>query len=190
MLYKYPHREFPYAHWSRRTGGGKAIPHCTDFELLDTGIFDDDRYWDVFVEYAKASPDEHSHAASRSQSRTGGRHYSPATAALFRNTCRGKAARGKPELTATNEGAIGVTHPELASSAALRRSSGSAPACGCGSCAPHGTFAARKQSGRAPTGNTGPCGPNFCSAIMRRTPPRLYGQHEGCGSFQGCSTNI
>src|SRR5882672_1468786 len=52
MLYKYPQREFPYGRLveeNRRRG--KDQP---EFELLDTGIFDDDRYFDVFVEYAKA----------------------------------------------------------------------------------------------------------------------------------------
>jgi hypothetical protein len=55
-LYKYPQREYPYG-WlveenRRRRGEGR------EFELLDTGIFDDDRYFDVFVEYAKASPED------------------------------------------------------------------------------------------------------------------------------------
>jgi hypothetical protein len=56
MLYKYPQREFPYALLvgeNRRRGKRQA-----EFELLDTGIFDDDRYFDVFVEYAKAGPDD------------------------------------------------------------------------------------------------------------------------------------
>ena len=56
MLYKYPQREFPYAQLveeNRRRG--KDQP---EFELLDTGIFDDDRYFDVFVEYAKAGPED------------------------------------------------------------------------------------------------------------------------------------
>jgi len=56
MLYKYPQREFPYA-WltqenQRRGGQGP------EFELLDTGLFDDDRYFDVVVEYAKADPED------------------------------------------------------------------------------------------------------------------------------------
>ncbi len=54
MLYKYPQREFPYARLvdeNRRRG--KREP---EFELLDAGIFADDRYFDVFVEYAKQSP--------------------------------------------------------------------------------------------------------------------------------------
>ena len=54
-LYKYPQRAFPVrGPGARRTRGARApIP---EYELLDTGIFDDDRYFDVVVEYAKASP--------------------------------------------------------------------------------------------------------------------------------------
>jgi hypothetical protein len=54
MLYKYPQREYPYAalvEESRRRGIGRP-----EFELADTGVFDDGRYFDVFVEYAQASP--------------------------------------------------------------------------------------------------------------------------------------
>jgi len=55
-LYKYPHGEFPYRELidenRRRAGRG------FEYELLDTGAFDDDRYFDLFVEYAKASPDD------------------------------------------------------------------------------------------------------------------------------------
>jgi hypothetical protein len=55
-LYKYPQAAFPYA-WlmeeNRRRG--KADP---EFELLDTGVFDKGRYFDIFVEYAKASPND------------------------------------------------------------------------------------------------------------------------------------
>ena len=55
MLYKYPQREYPYSllvEENRRRQGQK------EFELLDTVIFDDDRYFDIFVEYAKASPED------------------------------------------------------------------------------------------------------------------------------------
>ena len=55
-LYKYPQRAYPYnqlvatnAHRSRQE---------REYELIDTGVFDDDRYFDVFVEYAKASPED------------------------------------------------------------------------------------------------------------------------------------
>ena len=46
----------PTRGWSRRTAAAASIE--PEFELLDTGIFDDDRYFDVFVEYAKAGPDD------------------------------------------------------------------------------------------------------------------------------------
>src|SRR3954452_19013985 len=56
MLYKYPQRAFPYALLVEENARrGKDQP---EFELLDTGIFDDDRYYDVFVEYAKAAPND------------------------------------------------------------------------------------------------------------------------------------
>ncbi len=55
-LYKYPQRAFPYEQLleenrARQAGG-------PEFELMDTGVFDDDRYFDVFVEYAKADPED------------------------------------------------------------------------------------------------------------------------------------
>ena len=55
-LYKYPQREFPYGSLveeNRRRG--KDQP---EYELSDTGIFDDSRYFDVTAEYAKSSPDD------------------------------------------------------------------------------------------------------------------------------------
>ena len=54
MLYKYPQSEFPYQ-WllDENKKRSRLQP---EFELLDTGIFNNDEYWDVFIEYAKASP--------------------------------------------------------------------------------------------------------------------------------------
>src|SRR5918992_56705 len=56
FLYKYPQAEFPYAQlveknrpWTKRD---------QEFELVDTGIFDENRYFDVFIEYAKATADD------------------------------------------------------------------------------------------------------------------------------------
>ncbi|HMF13348.1 MAG TPA: glucosidase, partial [Gemmataceae bacterium] len=53
-LYKYPQGEFPYSNLvdtSRRRSRSEF-----EYELLDTGVFDEDRYFDVFVEYAKETP--------------------------------------------------------------------------------------------------------------------------------------
>jgi hypothetical protein len=58
FLYKYPQREYPYANLieeNRRRCGQSSL---SEYELLDTGIFDDNRYFDVFVEYAKAGPED------------------------------------------------------------------------------------------------------------------------------------
>src|SRR5215475_6926742 len=55
-LYKYPQAEFPYARLveeNRRRG-----KHEAEFELIDTGVFDENRYFDVFVEYAKADVED------------------------------------------------------------------------------------------------------------------------------------
>ncbi|MGE5836385.1 MAG: glucosidase, partial [Acidobacteriota bacterium] len=55
-LYKYPQRAYPYDQIVKTNSKiGRA---SFEYELLDTGVFDDDRYFDVFVEYAKASPED------------------------------------------------------------------------------------------------------------------------------------
>ncbi|MEW6208638.1 MAG: glucosidase [Acidobacteriota bacterium] len=56
FLYKYPQAEFPYARLieeNRRRGKNEL-----EYELIDTGVFDEDRYFDVFIEYAKAGPED------------------------------------------------------------------------------------------------------------------------------------
>src|SRR5580698_8721513 len=56
MLYKYPQAEFPYE-WLL-SENKKRTRHDPEFELIDTGIFNDDNYFDIFVEYAKADTDD------------------------------------------------------------------------------------------------------------------------------------
>lgn len=56
MLYKYPQAAFPYDRLIEENR--KRSKTEGEFELLDTGIFDDDRYFDVLVEYAKADIDD------------------------------------------------------------------------------------------------------------------------------------
>ena len=55
-LYKYPQAAYPYADLveTNQQRGRQEF----EYELLDTGVFDDDRYFDVFVEYAKAAPED------------------------------------------------------------------------------------------------------------------------------------
>ena len=55
-LYKYPQRAYPYADLVETNR--ERSRHEPEYELLDTGVFDDDRYFDVFVDYAKGDPDD------------------------------------------------------------------------------------------------------------------------------------
>jgi hypothetical protein len=56
FLYKYPHAAFPYERLVEENR--RRDRHAPEFELMDTGIFDEDRYFDVYVEYAKADPED------------------------------------------------------------------------------------------------------------------------------------
>jgi hypothetical protein len=56
MLYKYPHAEFPYARLVEENR--RRDRSAPEFELNDTGVFDGNRYFDVFVEYAKADVED------------------------------------------------------------------------------------------------------------------------------------
>ncbi|OGL14930.1 MAG: glucosidase [Candidatus Rokubacteria bacterium RIFCSPLOWO2_12_FULL_71_22] len=55
-LYKYPQAAFPYTQLLEENR--RRDRRAPEFELIDTGVFDDDRYFDVVVEYAKAAPDD------------------------------------------------------------------------------------------------------------------------------------
>ncbi|HVS37299.1 MAG TPA: glucosidase, partial [Gemmataceae bacterium] len=111
MLYKYPQRAFPYAELTEvnRTRD-RTQP---EFELLDTGVFDEDRYFDVFVEYARASPDDLLMQATA-------HNRGPEDAVLhllpllwFRNTWSWKRGAVKPHLAAIGPRAIQASHAEL-----------------------------------------------------------------------------
>ncbi len=56
MLYKYPQRAFPYERLIRENGSRSRLE--PEFELMDTGVFDGDEYFDVFIEYAKNTEDD------------------------------------------------------------------------------------------------------------------------------------
>jgi Glycosyl hydrolase family 63 C-terminal domain len=55
-LYKYPHQAFPYNQLVAENG--RRSRQAPEFELLDTGVFDENRYFDVFIEYAKQSAED------------------------------------------------------------------------------------------------------------------------------------
>jgi hypothetical protein len=109
-LYKYPQREYPYADLidtnRRRTRDD------FEYELLDTGAFDEDRYFDVFVEYAKAGPEDvlvrisvHNRGPEAAQL-----HLLPTL--WFRNTWSWGDGEPKPILREA-AGAVSASHHEL-----------------------------------------------------------------------------
>ena len=111
MLYNYPQREFPYSRLveeNRRRGKDQA-----EFELLDTGMFDDDRYFDVFVEYAKAGPED-----LLMEVTVHNRGPEPAPIILlpqlwYRNTWSWEPGSAKPSLRAQTDSSVIVENPEL-----------------------------------------------------------------------------
>ncbi|MEM6789110.1 MAG: glucosidase [Myxococcota bacterium] len=116
MLYKYPQRAFPYARLVEENA--RRSRDEPEFELLDTGIFDDDAYFDVFVTYARAGVDD---IAIRI--RAYNRGAAPATLHLlpqiwFRNTWawtdtsgdRPSARRHDPNTIALAHATLGTFH--------------------------------------------------------------------------------
>ncbi|QKG51874.1 MGH1-like glycoside hydrolase domain-containing protein [Hymenobacter sp. BRD67] len=111
LLYKYPHRAFPYeqllAENARRT---RKNP---EFELLDTGIFAENRYFDVFVEYAKADAEDLliQYTLINRGPDEATLHVLPQL--WFRNTWAWGYDNYRPALTARGEGAVQVSHRDL-----------------------------------------------------------------------------
>jgi hypothetical protein len=112
--YKYPQGAFPY--WDLVSTNGRRGKQDMEYELLDTGIFDEDRYFDVVVEYAKAAPDD-----ILMQVTAVNRGPEPATLHLlptlwFRNTWSWGDEVAKPTIAAvdaTDAAAARASDPEL-----------------------------------------------------------------------------
>jgi Mannosylglycerate hydrolase MGH1-like glycoside hydrolase domain len=109
-LYKYPQREFPYRDLLE-TNRGRTREEL-EYELLDTGIFDDDRYFDVFVEYAKEGPDDILIRVSVHNRGKEAARLQLLPTLWFRNTWSWGDEGTKPVLLAA-KGAIAASHPEL-----------------------------------------------------------------------------
>jgi hypothetical protein len=110
MLYKYPQAEFPYARLveeNRRRG--KLDP---ELELLDTGIFDGNRYFDVEVEVAKASPEDILHKVTVHNRGPEAAEIHILPTLWFRNTWAFDPDAAKPRLEA-RDGAIVAAHDGL-----------------------------------------------------------------------------
>src|SRR4051812_2298941 len=110
-LYKYPQREYPYGDLIATNRGRSR--EAFEYELLDTGVFNEDRYFDVFVEYAKANAED-----VLVRITVYNRGPEPARLRLlptlwFRNTWSWGEAVDKPSLTEQAPGVISASHPTL-----------------------------------------------------------------------------
>ena len=108
MLYKYPQAAFPYDELVRRNR--EAGHGVAEIELLDTGVFNESRYFDVEIETAKADP-------TTTVFRVTVSNRGPEDAPIwvlphvwFRNTWDWKLGNQRPELT-LNRGKVAVAHP-------------------------------------------------------------------------------
>jgi len=110
-LYKYPQKEFPYrdlVETNRRRSREKF-----EYELVDTGVFDEDRYFDVFVEYGKADPEDiliritvHNRGPEMAELRV-------LPTLWFRNTWSWDEGSVKPKIGQVKNDMVVAVHPEL-----------------------------------------------------------------------------
>ncbi|MEP6827585.1 MAG: glucosidase [Aestuariivirga sp.] len=111
MLYKYPQTEFPYEQLVK-VNATRPLTE-PEYELIDTGVFNDNRYFDVEIEYAKAAPDDillqitaHNRGPEAAQL-----HILPQI--WFRNQWSWVSGVTKPLLAVGTSKSVSVNHPSL-----------------------------------------------------------------------------
>src|SRR5262249_38656225 len=109
MLYRYPQQAYPYSRLANH-GRGQLDP---ELEITETGVFDDSRYFDVEVEYAKADPNDILMLVT-----VHNRGDSPAAIDVlpqiwFRNTWSWRSGVKKPKLSGGGEGRVYIEHLQL-----------------------------------------------------------------------------
>ena len=116
-LYKYPHGKYPYAQLaSQRNPGDKK---SREFELIDTGLFRDGRYFDVFAEYAKGSPEDIAILITIANRGPEARAIHVLPTLWFRNTwiwgCRHEGCTAKPRIELNDQRLSETQHESLGS---------------------------------------------------------------------------
>jgi hypothetical protein len=111
MLYKYPQNEFPYSFLLEENK--KRTKTDPEFELIDTGIFNEDKYFDLFIEYAKNSEEDiliiitaHNRGKEKSS-------LNILPQIWFRNTWSWGKDKPKPALSITTNNSIKLLHKKL-----------------------------------------------------------------------------
>jgi hypothetical protein len=109
--YHYPQRAFPYDDLIRVNGQRTRLE--PEYELLDTGAFDGDRYWIVEVDYAKAEPHDLLMTVRVTNAGPDADTLHVLPTLWFRNTWSWDADAAKPALSAAPNGTVAVDHPDF-----------------------------------------------------------------------------
>jgi mannosylglycerate hydrolase MGH1-like protein len=110
-LYKYPQRAYPYADLAA-TNRGRSRREL-EYELIDTGVFDENRYFDVFVEYGKASTEDLVIRITVWNRGPDAAKLHVLPTIWFRNTWSWGGNGPRPMLRQLADGVIALSHPEL-----------------------------------------------------------------------------
>jgi len=110
-LYKYPQAAYPYEDVIRTNQRrGRAD---LEYELLDTGVFDQDRYFDVFVEYAKVTPEDILIQVTVENRGPEAATIDVLPTLWFRNTWSGSPSAARPALSLAAPDIVAASQPEL-----------------------------------------------------------------------------
>ena len=111
MLYKYPHAAFPYDQLVQENA--RRSREEPEFELMDTGVFDKDEYFDIFIEYAKADMEDFFIRVTAFNRGNNAAPLDILPTVWFRNTWSWGVDDYKPKMMTSNEGHILIQHREL-----------------------------------------------------------------------------
>lgn len=114
-LYKYPHAAYPYEQLKHENAvRGKDLP---EYELLDTGVFNEDRYFDVQIEYAKGTPNDLLIRLTVSNRGPEAAEIHVLPKVWFRNTwiwgCEHEGCTPKPKIEKVASGKVALQHDTL-----------------------------------------------------------------------------
>ena len=111
MLYKYPQSEFPYDKLIKENA--KRGRDENEYELIDTGIFDEDKYFDIFIEYAKADTEDILIRATIYNRYIEDAELNIVPELWFRNTWSWGLDDYKPVIRSAGENYLNIEHKEL-----------------------------------------------------------------------------
>ena len=111
MVYKYPISEFPYDDLIAENG--RRSKHDPEYEIIDTGIFNDDNYFDIFIEYAKINHDDYLIRVTAKNRSTQKAPLVILPTIWFRNNWSWGYGDYKPQLKSSASGDIEIHHESL-----------------------------------------------------------------------------